>query len=84
MSIASKRGPLTRSSPSSWSESNRRLKKNRRETLCNKRSLNSGSLGPERKSGKRILHRGDKRKLTSSNNSLPQIRRKKFRREETE
>ncbi|GFX96757.1 uncharacterized protein TNCV_1647921 [Trichonephila clavipes] len=39
MSIASKRGPLIRSSYSSWSESNKRVKKSRRETLCNKRTL---------------------------------------------
>ncbi|GFV99937.1 hypothetical protein TNCV_3567281 [Trichonephila clavipes] len=75
-SIASKRGPLIRSSPSSGAESNRRVKKSRKETLCYKRSLNSGSGGPERKRGRRILHQGDKRKIISSNNSLPHSRKK--------
>ncbi|GFV67770.1 hypothetical protein TNCV_4624501 [Trichonephila clavipes] len=38
-----------RSPPGSWSEPNRKLKMGRKETLAYKRSLDSGSGGPERK-----------------------------------
>ncbi|GFX75820.1 hypothetical protein TNCV_2237921 [Trichonephila clavipes] len=56
MSIASKLEPLIRSSPSAWSEPNRRTKKCRKETFGYKRYLNSGSGGPE-KTPEKPLHR---------------------------
>ncbi|GFX16479.1 hypothetical protein TNCV_22501 [Trichonephila clavipes] len=46
---ASNRRPLVRSSPSSWTEPDRRIKKCKKETLEFKRSWRSGSGGPERK-----------------------------------
>ncbi|GFU09198.1 uncharacterized protein TNCV_1122151 [Trichonephila clavipes] len=78
-----KRGPLIRSPPGSWSEPNRKLKMGRKETLADKRSLDSRSGGPERKIKKGIGHRFAKRTLSSNNtNDLPQFK-KKVRTEET-
>ncbi|GFT65141.1 uncharacterized protein TNCV_698351 [Trichonephila clavipes] len=72
---ANKRGPLISSPPGSWSEPNRKLKMGRKETLAYKRSLDSGSGGPERKIRKSIGRRVDKRTLSSNNNNdLPQFR----------
>ncbi|GFW67217.1 hypothetical protein TNCV_2359271 [Trichonephila clavipes] len=48
--IASNRRPLVRSSPGSWTEPNTRTKKCIKETLGFKRSWQSGSGGPQRKS----------------------------------
>ncbi|GFV65720.1 hypothetical protein TNCV_4153561 [Trichonephila clavipes] len=52
-SIASNRKPLVRPPPGSWSESNRKVKKDRKETLVYKRCFKSGSGGPERKNRNR-------------------------------
>ncbi|GFV82905.1 uncharacterized protein TNCV_1179201 [Trichonephila clavipes] len=71
-----------RSSPSAWTEPNRRTKKCRKETLGYKRSFNSGFGGPERKYRKAPVHQGDKRKLIASSNTLTHFR-KRVKREET-
>ncbi|GFW39551.1 hypothetical protein TNCV_3908601 [Trichonephila clavipes] len=47
-----KRRPLIRSAPRSWTQTNNRTKRERKETLAYKRSLNSRSGGPERKQRK--------------------------------
>ncbi|GFW12943.1 uncharacterized protein TNCV_3328751 [Trichonephila clavipes] len=77
--MTDKRGPLIRSPPGSWSEPNRKIKMGRKETLVYKRSLDSGSGGPERKGKK---HQGEKRQLTLSSNNELQCSRKRYRGDE--
>ncbi|GFS63403.1 hypothetical protein TNCV_2239511 [Trichonephila clavipes] len=80
-SVTSKRRPLIGSSNSYLTEPNRKLKKGGKEVIGYKRLINSGSGGPERKGKKVPINQRDKRKLTSSNNSMNHYR-KKARREE--
>ncbi|GFT34345.1 uncharacterized protein TNCV_3676821 [Trichonephila clavipes] len=60
-----KRGPLSRSIPSSWSEKSRRIKRSKNERLGYKRSHESGSSGPNRKFRKNSNYRVAKRTLSS-------------------
>ncbi|GFW20873.1 uncharacterized protein TNCV_1050941 [Trichonephila clavipes] len=70
------RGPLIRSTPSSWTTAINRTKRGRKETLAYKRSLNSESGGPEKKQRKGPRNKGEKRQLTlSSNNELHNARK---------
>ncbi|GFY52057.1 uncharacterized protein TNIN_309641 [Trichonephila inaurata madagascariensis] len=82
MSTASNRRPLVRSSPSSWTEPNRRTKKCGKETLRFKRSWQSESGGPARKYKKSPRQQGAKRKFSVNNNDLPYFS-KRYRRDET-
>ncbi|GFW77579.1 uncharacterized protein TNCV_2499711 [Trichonephila clavipes] len=79
-----KRGALIRSTPSSWSETSRKIKKSKKENIGYKRSRESGSGGPERKIRKGSEHRVHKRALSSNytKSLLPKCR-KRGRREET-
>ncbi|GFV87169.1 uncharacterized protein TNCV_5113871 [Trichonephila clavipes] len=80
-----KRGPLIRSTPSSWSEASKRIKRNKNQKIGYKRSRESGSGGPERKIQKGSDHRVPKRALSSNyttNSNLPKFR--KMRRNSSE
>ncbi|GFW01773.1 uncharacterized protein TNCV_1232731 [Trichonephila clavipes] len=63
-------------------KTNYRAKRWRKETLAYKRSLNSGSGGPQRKQRKGQEHQGEKRQLTLSSNNELQYSRKRCRGEE--
>ncbi|GFX19984.1 uncharacterized protein TNCV_1435441 [Trichonephila clavipes] len=54
----------------------------RKETLTYRRSLDSGSGGPERKQRKGQKHQGEKRQLTLSSNNELQCPRKRYRGDE--
>ncbi|GFV62202.1 uncharacterized protein TNCV_3075361 [Trichonephila clavipes] len=59
-----KRGPIIRSTPSSWSETSKRIKINNNQKIGYKRSRESGSGEPERKIRKGSDHRVPKRALS--------------------
>ncbi|GFU78357.1 uncharacterized protein TNCV_529001 [Trichonephila clavipes] len=80
-----KRRPLIRSTPSSWSETSRKIKRSKKKNIGYKQSRESGSGGPERKIQKGSEHRVPKRALSSNyktNSNLPKFR-KRSRIEET-
>ncbi|GFX69508.1 uncharacterized protein TNCV_380771 [Trichonephila clavipes] len=73
-----KRGPLIRSTPSSWSEKSRRIKRSRKEIIGYKRSPESGSSGPERKIWKGSVNTMNTRTLSSNDsNVLPKYSKKR-------
>ncbi|GFT46265.1 uncharacterized protein TNCV_3126401 [Trichonephila clavipes] len=73
-----KRGPLIRSTPNSWSETSRKIKKSKDQNIGYKRSRESGSGGPEKKIQKGLKHRVPKRALSSNytNSVLPKYRKR--------
>ncbi|GFT50035.1 uncharacterized protein TNCV_2272811 [Trichonephila clavipes] len=76
-SNVSQYGRKKRSVPSSWTTTINITKRERKETLAYKRSLNSGSGGPERKQRKGQKHHGEKGQLTLSSNNELQYSRKR-------
>ncbi|GFV82817.1 uncharacterized protein TNCV_4147851 [Trichonephila clavipes] len=79
-----RRSNEAQSAPNSWSETSRRIKRNKNQKIGYKRSRESGSSGPERKIRKGSIHRANKRILSSNdtNSVLPKYR-KRGRTEET-
>ncbi|GFW29613.1 uncharacterized protein TNCV_3934811 [Trichonephila clavipes] len=73
-----KRGLLIRSPPSSWSETSRKIKRSKKETIGYKQSCDSGSGGPERKIQMGSEHGVPKRALSSNytNSILPKYRKR--------
>ncbi|GFU09337.1 uncharacterized protein TNCV_1851311 [Trichonephila clavipes] len=82
-SIANNRRPLVRSHHPALGQNQIEEQKRVERKLAYKRSLQSGSGGPERKYRKSPRHQCDKRKLTSVNSSDLLYFRKRCRREET-
>ncbi|GFW96504.1 uncharacterized protein TNCV_4358261 [Trichonephila clavipes] len=79
-----RRSNEAQSIPSSWSETSRRIKRNKNKIIGYKRSRESGSGGPERKIRKGSEHRVHKRTLSSNDtNSVLPKNRKKSRTEKT-
>ncbi|GFV23327.1 uncharacterized protein TNCV_4780411 [Trichonephila clavipes] len=79
-----RRSNESQSTPSSWSETSRKIKKSKKENIGYKRSRESGLGGPNRKIQKGSEHRVHKRALLSkyTNSVLPKYR-KRDRTEET-
>ncbi|GFX53580.1 uncharacterized protein TNCV_2326951 [Trichonephila clavipes] len=82
ISTTDKCGPLIRSAPRSWTTTNNRTKRGRKETLAFKRSLNLRSGGPEKKQRKGPGNKGEKRQLTFSSNNELKYSRKRCRGDE--
>ncbi|GFV73843.1 uncharacterized protein TNCV_926831, partial [Trichonephila clavipes] len=77
------RGPLIRSTPSSWSQTSGKIKRSKNQNIGYKRSRESRSGGPEWNTQKGSEHRVPKRALSSNYaNSVLQKYRKRGRIEE--
>ncbi|GFX24960.1 hypothetical protein TNCV_1278961 [Trichonephila clavipes] len=80
--VTNRRRPLEGSSNEALIQGNRKLKSSRKEVVGYNRSMNSRSGEPERECVKLPINQGNKRRLTSSTNSIPNFR-KKIQREES-